>query len=226
MKLKSNCYLMPLSPVFNQEYVPVFENFDKEHSSILWSTLYRNGYEVLSSYPDCPYSLIFDEADRLFLPDNFKERNDIIFGNTVDKETLMKNLSEKYFRKYENNIIMLAASIGYTHQDISKALNLLNTTDDSLVLGRSFNNKISFAGFNTFPDFLNTTSIEYDYILAESCRHNSILYTLDNFMSIQNAADFKKLYQELSKKESLAYCSQEIHEKFTHLFIEYKELLK
>lgn len=226
MKLKSNIYLLPSTPVFNPDAVPLFENFDCEHSAILWSALYLNAVEILETYPDSPYTLILDERDSSSLPGKIKEKKNIIFSDITNKELLLGNLNEKTFIKYDNNILFISSGIGYTHNDISRTFNLLNNNEDSIVLGRAVNNRICFAGFNTYPDFLGTDTIDYDYILAESCKHDSFLYILENYFSVHKAADFKRLYIELSKKESLSYCSQEMHEMFTHLFIEYKDLLK
>lgn len=226
MKLKSNIYLLPSTPVFNPDAVPLFENFDSEHSAILWSALYLNSVEILEAYHDSPHTLILDERDSSSLPEKIKGKKNIIFSDITNKELLLGNLDEKIFGKYDNNILFISSAIGFTHNDISKIFNLLNTNDDSIVLGRAVNNRICFTGFNTYPDFLGTDTIDYDYILAESCKHNSFLYILENYISVHRAGDFKHLYNELSKKESLSYCSQEMHEMFTHLFIEYKDLLK
>ncbi len=219
------CYLLPLSPVFSPDDVPLFESLDKEHSSILWSALYLNGMEVLTSQSN-PFFIILDEHDSSFIPDIIKRRDNIIFGDISNRETLMRRLNDRYFGKAENNIIFLSKSIGYSGQDILKIFNLLNSSDDVLVLGRSSNNRICFAGFNKYPGFFENGKTDYDTVLSQSCRQDSYLYTINDFISIDSAADFRKLYDELSKKESLSYCSQEIHEMFTHLFIEYKDLLK
>jgi hypothetical protein len=226
MKSKSVNYIFPLSRVFNPEEVPLFETLDKEHSAILWGTLYINIFEVVSSYSQS-FILIVDEKDRDFLPGRLSAHYDnILFGNIDDREALLRNLNEKYFSVYENNIVFFSNTIGYTHQDISKTQNLLNLNDDALVLAKSAASKICFAGFNTYPDFLEKINLDYDNVLAQSCRYNSYIYLLENYMSVDSLTDFKKLYNELSKKESTAYCSQEMHELFTHLFIEYKDLLK
>ncbi|MGB5531077.1 MAG: hypothetical protein WBQ32_14015, partial [Ignavibacteriaceae bacterium] len=51
------------------------------------------------------------------------------------------------------------------------------------------------------------------------------IHTLEGFISIDDFEDIKKLYIELSKKESLSYCSPKMHESFNDLFVEYKEKL-
>jgi hypothetical protein len=226
MKSKAVNYIFPLSNIFNADLVPLFGSMDKEHSCILWSTLYLNAYEVISSYGS-NFILLLDEKDKEFLPSKLSAVNDKIFyGNINDRETLLRNLYEKFFDESENNILFFSNSICYTNKDITKTLNLLNINDDALVLAKSAGGRICFAGFNTYPDFLEQKDLNYDKVLAQSCKYNSYIYLLDNFISVDTVNDFKKLYFELSKKESTAYCSQEMHELFTHLFIEYKELLK
>jgi hypothetical protein len=226
MKSKSFNYIFPLGPVFNTEYVPLFGDFDNEHSGCLWQALYLNAFEVISLFSQS-FILILDEKDKDFIPFKLSTYADnLFFGNLEDRETLLRNLNERYFREHENNILFFSNAIGYTLQDISKTHNLLNVNDDALVLAKSAASRICFAGFNTYPDFLEKVNLDYDQVLAQSCRYNSYIYLLENYIAIEDANDFRKLYHELSKKESMAYCSQEMHELFTHLFIEYKELLK
>ena len=66
----------------------------------------------------------------------------------------------------------------------------------------------------------------YDNLLHKVNRYDNFLYVLNHSLTVKTVEDFKTLYSELSKKESLAYCSQQMHERFTHLFIEYKDLLR
>lgn len=226
MKSKSTNFLLAEHPVFNTVSAPLFLTLDAEHSGLLWQALFLNGCEVLSSI-NFPLYLILDENDKEFIPEKISSGPaKIIFGNLNDKEGLFRNINDKHFLENENNILFLADSIGYTHNDISKTLNLLNNNDDCLVLGRSLTESLCFAGFNTYPEFLEGKNMDYDQILIQSCKYNSLLYTIGNFIHVNSIEDFRLLYQELSKKESLSYCSQKMHELFTHLFIEYKDLLK
>ena len=70
--------------------------------------------------------------------------------------------------------------------------------------------------------------VEFDYeqFLLEAGKNELFINTLDGFQLIENFNDFNSLYLELSGKESASYCSQESHERFTNLFIEYRDLLK
>ena len=58
----------------------------------------------------------------------------------------------------------------------------------------------------------------------KSCEY--FVNTLTDVIAVSNINDFKKLYIDLSQKKSNEYCSQQMHERFTHLFVEYKDLLK
>jgi hypothetical protein len=97
-------------------------------------------------------------------------------------------------------------------------------------LGKSINQKLAFIGFNSFNADLfegaELHDLDYDFFLNKISKFENFIHILDNFILIKDIEDFKNLYHQLSKKESFAYCSQEIHEKFTNLFIEYKDLLK
>jgi hypothetical protein len=73
------------------------------------------------------------------------------------------------------------------------------------------------------PLFTNNRKYS-DYLKAISNK-DFFIHTLEGFFSVDDFEDIKKLYIELSKKESLSYCSQKMHESFNDLFIEYKELL-
>lgn len=106
----------------------------------------------------------------------------------------------------------------------------MSIEDEAIVLGRSINESLSFFGFNSFNKEIfeetDLLDLNYDSFLNRAAKYEHFIHVLDNFMLIKNIEDFKELYYRLSKKESFAYCSQEIHERFTNLFIEYKDLLK
>ena len=231
-KLISSIYLFPLHPVFNSEYAPVFESFDKEHSALLYSALTENYRDIFKSFEGKLNSVfIFDEKDRDFLPEQFRSNElNLFFGDTADKSLILKNLSDKYFNNYSNNLLIFSNSICLTSNDIEQALNLLSIKDEAVVIGKSSSGGVTFLGFNSFnPELfgeIDWNNFDYDNFLLFSSKHEHFLHVIDNFLVISNIEDFRIMYKELSKKESLAYCSQNMHEKFTHLFIEYKDLLK
>jgi glycosyltransferase A (GT-A) superfamily protein (DUF2064 family) len=232
MKSNSSVYLFTNSAKFNKEFIPDFESFSKDDSFLLYSSLVLNHREIFEQLPKT-VNLIscFDDNDKEFLPEEFKGNNiQIIFGDTTDKKSLLKRMSHKFFNESTNNLIILSDSIGITCEDIQKAFNLLQIDDEVIVLGKTNNDKVAFIGFNSFNKELfydiEWDNLTYDYLLAKVNKHENLIHVLGNYMLINSIVDFKNLYAELSRKESLAYCSQNMHERFTNLFIEYKELLK
>jgi len=231
-KLNSSIYLFPLNVSLNSEYAPLFEGMDSVHSAMLYSALIENSREIfdsLSSKTNAVY--IFDNKDREFIPEQFKiEGTDLFFGNTENKTKIFQGLSEKYFNKFHNNLIVFANSICVSVNDIQQALNLLSIEDEAVVIGKTGSGDVAFLGFNTYNSELfgeiDWKNFNYDSFLLYASKHEHFLHVINSFLVIRTIEDFKTLYKELSKKESLVYCSQNMHEKFTHLFIEYKDLLK
>jgi hypothetical protein len=231
-KLNSSIYLFPIHPIFNSERIPVFESFNVEHSALLYSALTENYKEIFETFEGkINTAFIFDEKDRDFLPAGFKQEGiNLFFGDTGNKTLMLKNLSEKYFNNYRNNLLIFSNSVCLAGNDIQQALNLLTINDEAVVIGKTSVGGVTFLGFNSFNhelfDEIDWDNFNYDNFLLYTSKHEHFLHVIDNFLVIKNIEDFRTLYKELSKKESLAYCSQEMHEKFTRLFIEYKDLLK
>ncbi len=232
MKLDSIIYLIANSSLFNATEIPVFEALDKENSLLLYNALTLNHHENLSLISDTYTSVYcFDEKDREFLPGMFNlDHSDTFFADTNNKTKFIKRLADKYSNQHLNNLIIFTNSIGINQSDILKAFNLLSMEDEAIVIGKAKNNGIAFLGFNSFNKNLfqeiDWDDINYENLLPMVNKHENFIHVMNNYLSIQKLYDFKQLYVELSKKESLSYCSQQMHEKFTHLFIEYKELLK
>jgi len=232
MKLNSSIYLISIYPQFNRDLSPKFESFSSDYSLQLYSSLIFNHIEILNSVMKSHHIVYcFDERDKDFLPDKFNEsQTDVIFGDTTNRTQILRTLSEKYFGQSGKNLLIFSNSIGMSSADIQRIFNLLSIDDEAVVIGKAKNNKAAFIGFNAFNQELfsdiDWNNCNYDYLLARVNKHENFVHVLDNFMSINNLEDFKNLYLELSKKESLTYCSPNMHEKFTNLFIEYKELLK
>lgn len=230
IKPHSCIYFIPLHPVFNDQETIPFSTFSKENSVRLYTSLYLNLQEVANSFSDSTALLFcFDEQDKNFIPEEFSQSQKI-FLNLNDKLSAFKVLSEKYFGRFNNNLIIFTNTIKISQKEILKYLDLLNREDESFVIGKSQKGKVSYIGFNVFnPELFHqveATDLKFDNLLHVVCRYDYFLNILNESLFIEDIKDFQILYKELSKKESLSYCSQNIHEKFTHLFIEYKELLK
>ncbi len=232
MHKKKNCiYVLSLHPVFNGEAAPKFENLSLQDSILLYSHLLANFVEIFSN-TDLSFELVFclNEKDENFIPRNFLPDDSIIYFNKSENiNSNLERLGQNYFSIFENNILIRADVIGVSEKTIQKIFNLLAIEDDVLVIGNSINKKVALLGFNNLEinllDEMFSAALEYDKFLLEAGKSDLFLNTLNGFQLIENFSDFKNLYIELSKKESLSYCSQQMHERFTNLFIEYKDLL-
>ncbi len=233
MKYNACIYLASLFPIFNKAETPIFESFDPEHSSLLYSTLMMNNIENIK-HVNGVSKLVYcmDEIDKEHLPELLKNDDKIVFTyNTSSLHKYFQKLSDKHFNSCNSNLIIFSRSMGITKDLLEKALDQLTIEDEAVVIGKTSENYISFIGFNNFNNELfneiDWETIDYDSLLAKACRHENFIHVLSgNILLIKNLNDFKKLYSELSKKESLSYCNHEMHEQFTNIFIEYKDLLK
>ncbi len=232
MRSNSSIYVFPFHSMFNIDEIPLFENFDKNSSRDLYSALVSNHEEVLRDLqPGKNIFYCFDKKDKGYLPEKFAEyENSIIWNESSTIQSFLIFLSEKYFNSFSNNLLIFNNSIGYTSKDIAKAFDLLAMEDEALVAGKSGNGNLAFLGFNSWTrELLKAIELQerdFDKLLSIFGKHDYFLHVLGNYLTIQSLDDFKQLYHELSKKESLAYCSHQIHELFTNLFIEYKGLIK
>jgi hypothetical protein len=230
-KSNSCIYILARFPVFNIQELPVFESFDRIHSELLYSSLLLNYKELLEeNAASINFYFILDMTDKESAPETLLASDNVIWINNSEQMASLKIISDKYFSNYNNNIVIPADSIGISLVDIKKIINLLSIEDDSIVAGKTFNDKISILGFNKLSgDYFSSFSWkqpEYNKGLTALCKENAFLHIVDGPLLVENCEEYKQLYIELSKKESLAYCGQSMHERFTSLFIEYKDLLK
>ncbi len=218
-------------PVFNLNEVPAFDVFNKKDSSALYSALINNHRgNFISSHKSKQIIYCFDERDKENIPEIFNGQSILQYYDCGDDGSSIKQLAEKYFNNYLNNLVVFGNSIGFTSGEIDRAFDLLSINDEAVVIGKSLNDAVAFLGFNSYNqgifDSVKCADNSFDQMLANVNKFDNFIHVMGNYQCIKNIDDFKKLYIELSKKESWAYCNQEMHEQFTHLFIEYKELLK
>ncbi len=230
-KTSSAVYIFSNHPLFNKEDAPSFETFSKDNSIFLYETLILNHVENFRDIRNqVNIFYCFDETDKEFLPSELYSLNhDLFLGNTKDSFEFIKKLAEKYFSSFHKNLVIFYNSVGESSKTILKALDLISMEDDATIIGKTNNENVAFIGFNTFrPEIYSNINFDlsFDRVLRYLNKYENFVHVLDSFMKIESIDDFKTLYRELSKKDSLAYCSQHIHERFTNLFIEYKDLLK
>lgn len=225
-------YIIPSASFLNPVELSTFENFSIDDSKYLRSALYLNLVEnflIDENKTDCYF--VLDECDRDFITDDFKvDKLNFHFADLKNQNLLFESLFFKEFSSYKNNIILSSDLIGINRIELDKYFNLLNIDDESLLIGKSKEGVIGVFGFNSYSVdiFKCLVKSDFNYNNFLSCTKTLIhfIHTLNDILLIKNIEHFKQLYIELSQKKSIEYCSQQMHEKFTHLFIEYKELLK
>jgi hypothetical protein len=120
--------------------------------------------------------------------------------------------------------------MGISPKDIKNTENLISSDDNLLVISKSENNDICYIAFNKFDNNLIELMLEpeinYDNLLSNIKTEKFFIQTISGHFRVDSFSRFKLLYNKLSQKESLNYCSQEVHEKFTNLFIEYRDFIK
>ena len=230
MKVESAIYIFAPHPIFNPVSVKSFSSFEKADSVILYSTLFENLIEIINSIKiNHDFYILLSKEDETLIKVSESDNIKVLFMSE-NFEGELENYLENKSLNYQNNLLILSDSIGISAASISHCFNLLNIEDDSLVIGKTFSGHISFMAYNNIDgkaiNYLLKSDFEYMKFLAHLDSCPAFINIMEKFQRIIAVEDFKKLYTELSKKESLNYCSQEMHERFTHLFIEHKELLQ
>ena len=225
-------YIFPFYPFNTEELSINLNGFSKENILFLAMTLYLNILENLAGKKDkIDIYCIWDESDKDNLPDELKSNNyKVIFTDESNKKTIFENLSSKEFSLYKNNLIVFSDVIDLKLSDYEQYFNLLNIENESLVIAKNKENSIAVFGFNNYSneimDSLLLSNFSYNDFLGriKSCTH--FMHIVNDVLLVRNINNFKQLYFELSQKKSIEYCSQKMHERFTHLFVEHKDLLK
>jgi hypothetical protein len=121
--------LFPISPVFNKDAVRNFENFSKEDSLHLYSTLLLNNVENLSKLNgNFEITYCFDEKDKELLPDKFINNGITpLYVNTGRVwDSISKLISKQIVKENTCVLIIFSHSIGLSQNKIIKLFNLLN----------------------------------------------------------------------------------------------------
>lgn len=228
---KFSVFIIARTPILHPGKIKVLEKLSEHYTILLNSLLYLNWIEILSSLKDNFDSYyIFNKKDEDFIPKNFiPESGKLILPENTTVKMLSNIFTDLKFRSYTKRIFIFFNSIGIRKEDITKTFDLLSIDDRAVVIGKSQDEKIAFLGTNSVENnILNiflAENITYSKILNRLSEEDIFLQTIGNFLSINNFNDVKKLYIELSKKDSLSFCSENMHESFNDLFVEYKDLL-
>lgn len=231
--MKQNAiYIIPPFSISQRLNDDNFKQLSDEDYSFLKSTLYFNLLENVTQRKDkVDIFIILDNSDKDFLQfESLDKSTKNIFCDSKDLKSLLKELSTKEFTSHKNNLLVFSDVIDIRPVDIDKYFSLLSIDDKSLVIATSNERNIKAFGFNSYSDDLLKYISDSDFIMDKFLSYNKsceyFVNTVSQVLSINNVDDFKKLYTELSLKSSWEYCSQQMHERFTHLFVEYKDLLK
>jgi len=233
MTNSTNVFFVLPEPIFNKEACQAFPDFSKKDSSFLYVTQLHNLYEIFFSiFPKENLFICLNEKDKesfsndttLTLPSE-----NIFYFDENMFPAQCSSIFEKRNQAAKNFIFVRPDFVGLTTSDILQTLDLFLLEDDVLVLMQSTHKKNVFFACNKFraeiPALLYKKNYHGDSALKKLCGLEYQFYNLKNVFSLVHATDFKELYQLLSRKENYSYCSQPMHNRFTHLFIEYKELI-
>lgn len=175
--------------------------------------------------------LILNDSDKEKISSDLTENQiKVIQQNHYDLKSILTNLSANKFSSYKNNFLILSDVIDFRPTDLDKHLSVLSIDDKAFSVSKSRFGNIKVFGFNNFNEEFIKYLVESNFILDKFLSYNKscayFVNILNDVLEIANQDDFKKLYSELSLKSSYEYCSEKMHERFTHIFIEYKDLLK
>ncbi len=152
------------------------------------------------------------------------ESHQLVF---TEPEELHRFIAEKK-TKYAKILIINANTVGLTRQKIEHMVNLLDMEDEVTLLGIDNSDKIGFTASCSYSEELLTCQLNNCdfHDLFKKVPHLEYYFILmSGIYSMTNLADFKHLYSILSQRENFNLCSKNIYDRFTELFIEYKELI-
>jgi hypothetical protein len=219
------------NPILNPTRTKEYQNLSVNYSVFLNTLLFSNWVELLSTLRGRFGIFYFlDKNDEEYVPKYLIPQNlNSIFYNRFNLAKFSQHFSKYTSGNTSKILLLFYNSLGLTQDDIIRVFDLIQSDEPSIVIGKSVRDQIVFICTSgndlNLIDQLFQAERKYNKYLKSISNKDIFIHTLENFLAINDFEDIKKLYIELSKKESLSYCSQKIHESFNDLFIEYKELL-
>lgn len=225
-------YIIPSELFYADKSDNKLEGFKKEDILFLAETLYLNILENLEGKKDkLDVYCIWDENKNEEISEELKNNScNKMFTDLSKPKVLFDKLSAKEFSSYKSNLIVFSDVIDVKPENYDQYFNLLNAENEPVVIAKNKEGSIAIFGFNKYSeDVFNglvAGRFNYNSFLGEikSCEY--FMHIVNDVLLVRNNDNFKQLYFELSQKSSTVYCSQQMHERFTHLFVEYKDLLK
>jgi mannose/fructose/N-acetylgalactosamine-specific phosphotransferase system component IIB len=228
---KNKIIIIADSVVLNPTIIKPHPNLSVEYSVYLNSLLISNWIEILNESNENKEMIILlseldkDYISKNFIPKNIKSISYPVGGLKTSLDDLLKTKTVANSK----TLIVFHNSIGLKKNEVERIFNLVQSEENTFVMAKSNRNKIILICTHN-PDSIIVEALfssnrNYQNYLNFISTEDIFIHTLEGYLSVDDFEDIKKLYIELSKKESLSYCSQEMHESFNDLFVEYKELL-
>lgn len=223
------CLIVPSSSV-NDFNVNEQLSFSQSELLFLKKNLTLNFIENLISTSDKEKIIV-----KIFLDENDLEiyNEDLLTSFSDLLNIQLCSNSEKLIDEikiYSKFFIVLSDVMGVSAKDIITTEKLISSDEHILVISKSENEEVCFIAFNVFDECLINKMLQinlnYENFLSGIAPDKFFIHIINGHFRVNNFSNFKLLYKKLSEKESLSYCSQEIHEKFTNLFIEYRDYIK
>lgn len=218
--------LIPKASLLNPKFVSSFDEMKKDDVVYLNSSLYLNNLDNAEKLRNTELISVFDLNDKDYANENFPGK---YFASVEETEFIPKLFTEK-LSPGSLYLFMFPNSIGISSQRIFKIFSLLSSDENSIIIGKTLKQKVGYIGLNVLSEEIIKCWLTYyqnfDDFIGHINAYDFQTNVLKGSMLIEDSSDFTNLYDELSKKKSEDYCSVKMHEHFTHLFIEYKDLLK
>lgn len=220
-------------PVFNQFEVEEFAGFDKPRTSFLYRNLLLNQLEVVHQWEGKRKITVmlhqFDiSAEGLEELQRFEEAG-VVFYEAGNEGHILDEIGEESLQNQELLVVVNPAVMGLTKADYLDLVNFADQEDEIVFITRSSNGWVSSVSFNYHEPGQKTVisgiSESWVKVLRGITRLEARPLITTSGLVVKGRKDFRSLYDFLSSKESIPACSFEMHDRFTELFVEYKELL-
>jgi len=220
-------------PVFNQFEVDEFAGFDKPRTSFLYRNLLLNQLEVVHGWEGKKKITVmlhqFDVgAEGLEELQRFEDA-EVIFYEAGNEGPILDELGEESLQNQELVVVVNPAVMGLTKADYLDLVNFADQEDEIVFVTRSSNGWVSSVSFNYHEagqqSVISSIGDSWNKVLRDVAQLEARPLITTSGLVVKSRKDFRSLYDFLSSKESIPACSFEMHDRFTELFVEYKELL-
>lgn len=228
--MKNNkAYLYYLASDYkSEEILNDLAPISEEHIKLLYTNIFNNAIEQISDVDNIKKFICFPVDGNPVIDEDIASQFEFI--NCTFEENIFEKLLEIQPDEYGRSLLIFPNTIGFSSQDIQRVFDLLLNDGNALVIGKAKDNRICFIGTNFLDtqliNHISASNFDFDELLKRIRRQNVYYFVFNGYLKIDKINDFKDLYILLSNRESENFCTENIHEKFTNLFIEYKELLQ